>query len=212
MLYHHAKSKSGTRTDHILVSHTGYNASWQSQRTLITTKTALAAWLVHSHTQDNRSWIQLFSCWSFRSSRTLLQRVSYDKYKLKRPPPPKQFDAKGAKSGSLPGQLSVDLFQSFCTKLDLQSNFSANFCHCHKFMFNTVSAHACLYLYRQYRNTHAAFVYFGKSTVQHTIAVVDIQQIILGESGTQKNPPPSPNRGAACGPDAFSDLHVTCKA
>ena len=57
-------------------------------------------------------------------------------------------------------------------------------CRCHKLcksMFNTlhISARARLYLYPQYGNTHAAFAYFGKSTVPHTIAVVDSLQIIF---------------------------------
>ena len=42
-----------------------------------------------------------------------------------------------------------------------------------------ISARARLYLYPQYGNTHAAFAYFGKSTVPHTVAVVDSQQIIF---------------------------------
>ena len=36
-----------------------------------------------------------------------------------------------------------------------------------------------LYLYTQYGNTHAAFTYFVRSNVQHTVAVVDGQQIIF---------------------------------
>ena len=44
---------------------------------------------------------------------------------------------------------------------------------------HSASARARLYLYSQYENTRAAFAYFGMSTVQRTVAVVDGQQIIF---------------------------------